>query len=501
MDKYTKIEFSPKVVVGDKEALALVYTPGVAFSSKEIAADVQKSYEYTNRENTVAVFARDIEKALERAVFLKSALNIDAYPLVVEDVSFENMKFILENLEPSFAAFDISLLAEGMDWADKTFHIGVPVLKGKAPDLKEFFLTVSKNAIIENLSDLHGNFEQKSLQLRSLKGGVIETKLASGIYNKPVAIISDGSAVLGLGNIGAEAGMPVMEGKAVLFKSLGGVDAMPLCIKTQKSEEIIKLVLLLEKSFSGVNLEDISAPRCFEVEEKLIEKASIPIFHDDQHGTAIVVLSALLNALKLRNSKISEVKIVFSGAGAAATAVAKLLIRAGAGDVTMCDVDGVVYKGRSGNSKALENLASITNKSGIKGTLEKALDGADVFIGLSAPKILTKSLIKKMNKNPIIFALANPTPEIMPDKAKEAGAFVVSTGRSDFPNQVNNSLVFPGLFNAILKLGIKKITEEIKLKTARAIAGLVGDEKLSKEYIIVDALDKGAVEAIYNALK
>ena len=500
MEKYTSIEYTPKISVNDKETLAIVYTPGVAFSSKEIAKDVQNSYEYTNRENTVAVFAQNWEQALNRAIFLKSALNIDAYPFELKEASFETVKFLLENLEPSFAGFDISLLCENNDLAQQNFNMGVPILKGSVPDLKEFFLTVSKNAIIESLSDLKGSFEEKSLQLRKLKGGVIETKLSSNKPSKPVAIISDGSAVLGLGNIGAEAGMPVMEGKAVLFKSLGGVDAMPLCIKTQKSEEIVKLVLLLENSFSGVNLEDISAPRCFEVEEELIKKSSVPIFHDDQHGTAIVVLSALLNALKLRGSDISNVKIVFSGAGAAATAVAKLLIKAGADDVTMCDVDGIVYKGRSGNSEALEKLASITNKSNLKGTLSDALIGADVFIGLSAPNLLTPSIIGQMREKPIIFALANPTPEIMPDCAKEAGAFIVSTGRSDFPNQVNNSLVFPGLFNAILKLGIQKITDEIKLKTAYAIANLVSDEKLSTEYIIVDALDKGAVEAIYVAL-
>ena len=497
--KYTSIEYTPKVKVEDKQTLALVYTPGVAFASKEIAKDSALSYKYTNRENTVGVFANDYKKALERAIFLKSTLNIDAYPFEIKDTSFEKVKFVLQNLEPSFAAFDITLLDENFE--DKKFGVGIPVLKRTVTNLKEFFLTVSKGAILDNLELLKGSFEEKSLSLREVNGGVIETTLSEKNPQKPVAIISDGSAVLGLGNIGAEAGMPVMEGKAVLFKSLGDVDAMPLCVKTQKSEEVIELVLLLENSFSGVNLEDISAPRCFEIEENLIEKSSIPIFHDDQHGTAIVVLSAILNALKLANKELSKVKIVFSGAGAAATAVSKLLIKAGAKDVTMCDIDGIVYKGRPNNSDALEKLAQITNIRNLKGTLDDAICEADIFIGLSAPNILTNERIKKMAKNPIIFALANPTPEVMPNVAKEAGAFVVSTGRSDFPNQVNNSLVFPGLFNAILKLNIPQITDEIKVKAAYAIANLVKDNELSQERIIVDALDKRAGKAIFEALK
>ena len=294
--------------------------------------------------------------------------------------------------------------------------------------------------------------------------------------------------------------MPVMEGKAVLFKSLGGVDAMPLCIRTQKTEEIVDLILTLQHSFSGINLEDISAPRCFEVEQELVKEAQIPIFHDDQHGTAIVVLSALLNALKVVGKKLDSVKIVFSGAGAAATAVSKLIIKAGAKDVIMTDINGVVYKNRNGNSFALEQLAQITNKQDLKGSLHDAIVGADVFIGLSAPNLLKKEDIAKMNAKPIIFALANPTPELMPDEAKSAGAAVVATGRSDFPNQVNNSLVFPGLFNAILKYKIPKITDEIKITTAYAIAGLITQNDLNANNIIVDALDLNAPNAISECL-
>ena len=345
---------------------------------------------------------------------------------------------------------------------------------------------------------LTGTTNEKSLQLREMAGGVIETQLTEEKHIKPVAIVSDGSAVLGLGDIKGLAGLPVMEGKAVLFQELGEVSAMPLCLKTQKAEEIIEIVLLLQNSFSGVNLEDIKAPRCFEVENKLIEQADIPIFHDDQHGTAVVVLAALLNALHLAGKKIEDVKIIFSGAGAAAIAVCKLILSVGAKNIIMYDIDGAIYKGREQNNFAHEEIANYTNLKCSKLPLNEEIKGSDVFIGLSAPNILNKKMIKSMNDKPIVFALANPTPEIMPDKAIEYGAFISASGRSDFPNQINNSLVFPGLFNGVLKHNIKKITNEIKINCAFALASMVKEDELSTDYILPDALDRRVPVTISN---
>ncbi len=498
MGHYNGIEFIPKVEVTDKDSLALVYTPGVGAACLEIKNNPETSYDYTNRENMVGVFAYDYEQALQRAMFLKSAINVDACPFEIPKVSVEKLKFILENLEPSFGAFDVTLLDE--DSKNTKFNVGIPVLTGVVEDLQKFFLCVSKNVFLQDMSKLTGSTNERALTLRKMAGGVIETKLTIEPHRKPIAIISDGTAVLGLGNIGAEAGMPVMEGKAVLFKSLGGVSAMPLCVRTQDPDEIVELTLLLEKSFSGVNLEDIAAPKCFDIEKRLVEAANIPIFHDDQHGTAVVVLAALLNALILAEKQLEDIKIVFSGAGAAACAVAKLLLTTGAKNVIMTNRDGIVYKGRPSNSPALEEMAAITNLQGLKGTLTDAMDGADVFIGLSAAGLLQPEHVKSMNAKPIIFALANPTPEIMPDVAKESGAFIVATGRSDFNNQVNNSLVFPGLFKALEVHGIKKITNEMKIKSAFAIASLVADDELSTDYIIVDALNHLAPDAIVAAL-
>ena len=348
--------------------------------------------------------------------------------------------------------------------------------------------------------DLTGTTNEKSLQLRKMAGGVVEVELTKEEQKKPVAIVSDGSAVLGLGDIKGLAGLPVMEGKAVLFQELGDVSALPLCIKTQKAQEIVELVLLLQNSFSGVNLEDIKAPRCFEVEDKLIEQADIPIFHDDQHGTAIVVLAALLNALHLAQKKIEDVKIVFSGAGAAAIAVCKLILSVGAKNIIMFDIDGAIYSGREQNNFAHEEISKFTNKEMFKGSLKDGIKNADVFIGLSAPNLLDEQMIKSMKEKAIIFALANPTPEIMPDVAKGYGAFITASGRSDFPNQINNSLVFPGLFNGVLKSGIKKITNEIKLDCAFALASIVKDGELSPEHILPDALDRQVPETISSVL-
>ena len=345
---------------------------------------------------------------------------------------------------------------------------------------------------------LTGTKNEKSLQLRKMAGGVVEVELTEEEQLKPVGIVSDGSAVLGLGDIGGLAGLPVMEGKAVLFQELGEVSALPLCLKTQVEDEIVEIVLLLQNSFSGINLEDIKAPRCFEVEDKLIEKAEIPIFHDDQHGTAVVVLAALLNALHLAEKKVDDVKIVFSGAGAAAIAVCKLILAVGAKNITMFDVDGAIFSGREQNNFAHEEIAKYTNLNSFKGPLKEGIKGADVFIGLSAPNLLDEEMVKSMNNKAIIFSLANPTPEIMPDIAKQYGAFISASGRSDFPNQINNSLVFPGLFNGVLKYNIKKITSEIKLNCAFALASLVKEHELDVDYILPDALDRTVPETISN---
>ncbi len=487
MVKYNGIKIVSKVKAEDKEALSIIYTPGVAASCLKIKDNEEDAYDYTNKENSVAVISFDYKKSLERSIFLKDTLNIDAYPLEISSSSKDKIKFVVENVEPSFGAIDLSLIENEVK--EINFDVKIPVLKGKCENLKEFFLCVSKNLFMFNFKDLKGDAGEKSLQLRKMAGGVIETELTQEEHIKPVGIVSDGSAVLGLGDIKGLAGLPVMEGKAVLFYQLGDVSAMPLCIKTQKTDEIIELILLLQNSFSGINLEDIKAPKCFEIEDKLIEKANIPIFHDDQHGTAIVVLAALLNALHLAGKKSENIKIVFSGAGAAAIAVCKLLLAVGIKNIIMYDYYGILYKGRDKNNSAHEQILNYINPDNFKGSLEEGLKGADVFIGLSAPNILNEKMIKSMNNKPIIFALANPTPEIMPDKAREYGAFISASGRSDFPNQINNSLVFPGLFKGVLKYKIKNITEKIKLNCAFALADMVKESEISRDYIIPDALN------------
>ncbi|MBR3394417.1 MAG: NAD-dependent malic enzyme [Firmicutes bacterium] len=315
------------------------------------------------------------------------------------------------------------------------------------------------------------------------------------------AVITDGSAVLGLGDIGPEAGMPVMEGKCVLFKAFGGVDAIPLCVKTKDVDEFVNTVYLLSGSFGGINLEDIAAPRCFEIEEKLKAKCDIPIFHDDQHGTAVITLAGLSNALKVVGKKLEDVKIVTSGAGAAAIAIVKLLITAGAKNVIMCDRTGAIYKGREkGMNPIKAQMAEKTNPELCKGTLADAIVGADVFIGVSAPGTLTKDMVRTMNKDAIIFACANPTPEIFPDEAKEAGARVISTGRSDYPNQINNVLAFPGIFRGAFDVRASEINEEMKLAASKALADLVSPEELSEDYIIPAAFDKRVGPAVAKAV-
>ena len=315
-----------------------------------------------------------------------------------------------------------------------------------------------------------------------------------------VAVVTDGTAVLGLGDIGPEAGMPVMEGKCVLFKAFGDVDAIPLCVRTKDVEEIVKTVSLLAGSFGGVNLEDISAPRCFEIEKRLKEVCDIPIFHDDQHGTAVVTLAGLINALKLTGKKIEEVKIVTSGAGAAGIAIIKLLLSMGAKHVIMTDREGAIYKGRENLNPIKMEMAEITNLSMEKGSLSDVIKNADVFIGVSAPGTLNKDMVKSMAEKPIIFACANPIPEIFPEDAKEAGAAVVSTGRSDFPNQINNVLCFPGIFRGALDVRAKDINDEMKVAAAYAIAELVSNQELNAEYILPAAFDKRVKDAVAKAV-
>ena len=314
------------------------------------------------------------------------------------------------------------------------------------------------------------------------------------------AVITDGSAVLGLGDIGPEAGMPVMEGKCVLFKAFGGVDAFPLCVKTQNVDQFVETVYNISGSFGGINLEDIAAPRCFEIERKLKETCDIPIFHDDQHGTAIITLAGLTNALKVVGKKRADVRIVTSGAGAAAVSIAKLLLSAGFRHITMCDRKGAIFQGREGLNWIKEEMAQVTNLEKRSGTLAEMLAGADVFIGVSAPGTVTADMVRTMAKDPVIFACANPTPEIFPDEAKAGGAAVIATGRSDYPNQINNVLAFPGVFRGTFDVRARDINEEMKMAAAGALAELISDQELSADYIIPKAFDKRVGPAVARAV-
>ncbi|WP_315108767.1 NAD(P)-dependent malic enzyme [Clostridium intestinale] len=316
-----------------------------------------------------------------------------------------------------------------------------------------------------------------------------------------VAVVTDGTAVLGLGDIGPKAGLPVMEGKAILFKEFANVDAVPICLDTKNVDEIVRTVKLIAPGFGGINLEDIGAPRCFEVEEILKKELDIPVFHDDQHGTAIVVLAGVINALKVVNKKIEDIKVVVNGAGAAGTAIAKLLLSTGVKNLIACDKVGILYEGIEEVDDAKKELGKITNPNKLKGSLADALVGADVFIGVSAPGIVSQAMVKSMNKDSILFAMANPTPEIMPDEAKAAGARVIGTGRSDFPNQVNNVLAFPGIFRGALDVRAKEINEEMKIAAAYAIASMIKDEDLNENNVIPDALDKTVAANIAEAIK
>ncbi len=315
-----------------------------------------------------------------------------------------------------------------------------------------------------------------------------------------VAVVTDGTAVLGLGDIGPEAGMPVMEGKCVLFKAFGDVDAVPICIRSKDVDTIVETVCNIAGSFGGINLEDISAPRCFEIEKRLKERLEIPVFHDDQHGTAVVVLSGLINALKKTGKNKSDCRVVINGSGAAGIAIAKLLVKFGMGDVVLCDRSGVICAGREGLNPVKEEMAKITNKSGVRGTLADAMVGADVFVGVSAPGVVTEEMVRSMACDPIIFAMANPTPEIVPDLAAAAGAAVVGTGRSDFPNQINNVLAFPGIFRGAFDVRARDINEEMKLAAAYAISSSVSDEEIASGVVIPDAFNKEAFAAVAKAV-
>lgn len=316
-----------------------------------------------------------------------------------------------------------------------------------------------------------------------------------------VAVITDGTAVLGLGDIGPSAAMPVMEGKCALFKTFAGVDAVPILIDSKDPDEIVKTVQLISKSFGGINLEDISAPRCFEIEQRLVETCDIPVFHDDQHGTAIIATAGILNAIKVSGRTPGDLRVVINGAGAAGISIAKMLMRFHIGDIILVDINGTVYEGAPSNYPEQEKMAKITNKDNLKGDLAEAMKGADIFIGVSKPNLVTQDMVRSMAKDPIVFAMANPVPEIMPDLAKEAGAYVVGTGRSDFPNQVNNVMAFPGIFRGALDCRAKRITEDMKEAAARAIAEAVPDDELSPEYVLPDGFNPIVVKRVAAAVR
>lgn len=475
-----KIEIKTKIKTDSPEILSRVYTPGVGECCIEIKKDSQKLMELTNYANSIAVpgFERD-KTNIEQTVLKYIKKGFSAYPLILKENSKIAPQKIFESLTPTFSAFDTThLKAEGNFIQTTPDEISLPQ---KEDDY--------------NKNKLSQDVKKDSIELHSKLRGVIKSE-ESSYDRKLIGVISDGSAVLGFGNIGAKPAMPVMEGKSALFKELGGVDAFPICINSSNTEELIDIIDAISPTFSGINLEDICAPKCFEVEESLIKRTNIPIFHDDQHGTAIIVLAAVINFLRLTKKDKHKIKIAMSGAGAAAQSVAKLLLEYGINDISLSDINGTVYEGRENNDKYLEQLAQKTNPEKIKGNLTDIIKNADIFIGLSAANIVTPDMIKSMAPQSAVFALANPTPEIMPDLAKNAGALVVATGRSDFENQINNSLAFPGIFRGVLESGIKIIDNKIKINAAKAIAHLIEDNELSPDYILPKALDKRVPDAV-----
>ncbi|MDD3420449.1 MAG: NAD-dependent malic enzyme [Candidatus Gastranaerophilales bacterium] len=437
--------------------------------------------ELTNKANSIAIFAFEnkSDQAKEKAETFRIN-GFDAYPIILKKSKLSTQR-IIESLRPTFGYFDVTLIDESLD--ESKFNTYIP----KVPLSYDVPMAI----------DLSDDIKTAAVELHMHTRGVIKQ---AWCYDEPklVGVVSNGSAVLGFGKIGPDAAMPVMEGKAALFKKFGGVDAIPICIDACDVEEFKNIVKVLEPTFSGLNLEDICAPDCFDVEEELIKEMNIPIFHDDQHGTAIVVLAGLINALKLIKKDKTQVKVVFSGAGAAAIAVCKLLLAYGLKNITLTDINGAIYKGREHNDKYLEQMAQKTNPESVKGALKDVIVGADVFIGLSAQGVLTPDMIKTMADKPVIFALANPNPEIMPDIAKEAGAYIIATGRSDFSNQVNNSLVFPGVFKGILQSDVKVIDDTIKIKAAEALAQKVDDVSVNK--IIPDPMDMEIAQIISAAI-
>ncbi len=541
----------PKIAVKDSYSLSLVYTPGVGRVSMEIAENIEKSFELTNRANSVAVIGvadskfqkekidsfSEIPSIVMKAALYNKFSGIDAHPLLLESSEISEIAEIIINLAPTFAGFVLTGLSANYSAQIKELlkneKFNLPVVDDLEDDKKTAMLL--RSLIGEKTTE---NFElpaeteklsleEKSVELHKRAKGVIkiennfnnenisdETKrISEEISKNPdaayqltpkgnlVAVISDGSAVLGLGNIGAEAALPVMEGKSVLFKTLGDVDAMPICLKTQNTDELIKIISKLSPILGGINLEDISAPRCFEIENALIEKLNIPVFHDDQHGTAVVVLAGFINSLKLVGKKAEEIKVVVNGAGAGATAVAKLLLNYGVKNLILCDRTGAIYNGRTeGMNFFKQEMAEITNPCKEKGLFKDVIKNADFFIGLSSGNIVNQEMIKSMAKKAVVFALANPIPEIMPEEALKAGAFIVATGRSDYKNQVNNSLAFPGIFRGVLDVRAEKITDEMKISAAHAIANLIQEHELNSEYIIPHALDLKVPPAVAKAV-
>ena len=461
--------------------LSLIYTPGVGECCLKIKENPKMAMELTNKANSIAIFAFENKKtlAIKKADGYRQK-GFDAYPIILKKSKISTQR-ILESLHPTFGSFDISLIEEIFETSNINTLIPKNPIPFEVPDVLK-------------LSD---DFKSASVELHSLTKGMIK-QIWSDTAPKLIGVISNGSAVLGFGKIGPDAAMPVMEGKAALFKRFGNVDAIPICIDAIDICEFKEIIKALEPTFCGINLEDICAPDCFEVEEELISDMNIPIFHDDQHGTAIVVLAGLINALKLIHKTKEEVKIVFSGAGAAALAVCKLFLAYGFKNTIMTDINGVIYQGRECNDKYLEEISKKTNLNRQIGNLKDVLHAADVFVGLSAQGILSIEMIKSMAEKPVIFALANPNPEIMPDIAKQAGAFIVATGRSDFANQVNNSLVFPGIFKGILQSDKKIIDDEIKINAAIALSNRV--EEVNQDKIIPDALDMMVPDIISNAV-
>lgn len=500
-------QVAAKIEITDSRILSLVYTPGVGSSCQEIFNNPEKSFDLTNRANSAAVFFAETDNddfIIKKLNIYKQITGIDCYPFVISSKNPDKYVQIVMSLIPSFRYIVLSNLSYT---AIKSIF---PLLVRQDISIEIFtadteFLT--KKALKStdiNLNNTDNNVNELSLKLHNDLIGVVTTNIADYDESMPennlIAIITDGSAVLGYGNLGPEAALPVMEGKSVLFSSLGGISAVPICLKTQNSDEFIEIVKELSTVFAGINLEDIAAPDCFKIETELIKSLNIPVFHDDQHGTAVVVLAGFLNALKLIEKNIEQVKVVINGAGAAAIAVTNLLLKSGVKNLILCDRTGIIHKGRSNMNSYKEEIAERTNHENLSGTLSDALINADFFIGLSAGNVLKPENIKNMSAKPVIFALANPVPEIMPDVALEAGAFIVATGRSDFKNQINNSLAFPGIFRGALDSKAPKITDEMKIAAAHAIASLVNDNQLCPDYIIPNALDKSVSKSVAEAI-